>query len=54
MQIGSISTHQYCNKLANNLLMHDDMFGESDTDDSEASDTMPEPVSAREQPVTDF
>ena len=25
-----------------------------DTDESEASDTMPEPVSTREQPVTDF
>ena len=54
MQIGSISTRQYCNKLANNLLMHEDMFGESDTDESEASDTMPEFVSAREQPVTDI
>ena len=35
MQFGGISTHRYCTKLANNLLMIEDLYSESDTDDSE-------------------
>ena len=53
MQVG-ISTYPYCNKLANNLLMHEDMFGESDTDESETSDTMPGLEVLVNKPVTDI
>ena len=38
VQFGGISTHRYCTKLANNLLMIEDLYSESDTDDSEVSD----------------
>lgn len=38
MQFGGINTHWYCTKLANNLLMIEDLYNENETDDNEIGD----------------
>ena len=37
-QLGGISTQRYCIKLGNAILLEEDLFSESNTDDSEESD----------------